>query len=168
MGVKKFPNKQAWGGGCPMGQNIMEFFLSHLSLILYMFILNVHMCSNYQVQMSQQYLSCQSIKCQLGELTYDEETNTLARSRSLSTTFCKRFGPPIPLTDTDGIVNYELRRKFPKYPLVGYHRPWQGCISPAQNILLKLRPCNLFWPAKRAFWKGWRRKCLGTPIAGWV
>ena len=83
--------------------------------------------------------------------------------------FPKRFGPPIlPLTDTDGIVNYELRRKFPKYPLVGYHRPWQGCISPAQNILLKLRPCNLFWPAKRAFWKGWRRKCLGTPIAGWV
>ena len=33
--------------------------------------------------------------------------------------FQKGFGPPVPLLDTEGIVNYELRRKFPKYPLVG-------------------------------------------------
>ena len=59
-------------------------------------------------------------------------------------------------------------KEIPKIP------PSGGIIDPdkgvfyLQNILLKLRPCNLFWPAKRAFWKGCRRKCLGTPIAGWV
>ena len=31
----------------------------------------------------------------------------------------KGLGPLVPLLDTDGTVNYELRRKFPKYPLVG-------------------------------------------------
>ena len=47
---------------------------------------------------------------------HNKLTNQIGK---LKTLFKKGLGPLVPLPDTVGIVNYELPRKFPKYPLVG-------------------------------------------------